>query len=173
MSEPPVPTQVELLNNALFTFTACISTALNDVCSWGITIGEQYVPFDPDDEDNCGTEEAGCTQLWTRVIDVTPTAIPDSFGGTGCAMDLRISVEVGILRCIELHEGGEAPTATEVHVASMQSMEDMQNILCAALNCKDEDDKDIFSAITVGQWQPIGPLGGQYGGTWTFTLETL
>lgn len=172
---PVLTSPAERLNDALFKFTKCIAEAVDDVCSWGITIGETYVPFDPDEDEGC--DDADCNQLWVRVVAVDPMAIPESWGGNGCAVTLQVSLEVGILRCIEIPSGGEAPTATDVHLASVQSMEDMLAIQCAALTCQDTTDPDnpvdIFAAITLGGWTPAGPLGGQYGGIWTFTVETF
>lgn len=176
MSEnlPEQMTPAQRLNDSLLKFTTCIANAVPDICSWGITIGETYVPFDPDEDEEC--TDADCSQIWVRVISVTPTNVPDGFGGNSCAVDLRIDIEVGILRCITIPDGGEAPTATDVHLASVQSMEDMLAIQCAALTCQDttdpENPRDIWSAIELGQWTPAGPLGGQYGGIWTFTVET-
>jgi hypothetical protein len=95
---------------------------------------------------------------------VTPTAVIDSFGGD-CGGTLRIGLEVGVLRCLEIPEDGEAPTASDVLVAATQAMADMQAIMCAALGC------EVWDAIEVGEWSPSGPLGGQYGGIWTFTVE--
>lgn len=52
-------------------------------------------------------------------------------------------------------------------VAAMQSMDDMNRILCAALGC------EVWEHIDVGTWVPWGPLGFQYGGMWTFTVEPM
>jgi hypothetical protein len=101
----------DALQMALIGFTGCVGEAVSDICSYGLTIGETYVPFDPDPED------------------------------------------------------GEAPTASDVLVAATQAMADMQAIMCAALGC------EVWDAIEVGEWSPSGPLGGQYGGIWTFTVE--
>jgi hypothetical protein len=161
VSETPAD---ERLQDALIGFTGCIGEALADICSYGLTIGETYVPFDPDPEDDCEDDEAACSQAWVRVTGAQPTAVTDSFGGD-CGGVLRIDLEVGVLRCLEIEEGGEAPKAADVLVAAMQAMTDMQAIQCAALSC------EVWDAIEVGAWSPSGPLGGQYGGMWTFTVE--
>lgn len=154
----------EPLQDALIQFTGCVGGALPDICSYGLTIGEAYVPFDPDPEDECEDDEALCSQVWVRVMSVTVAAVTDSFGGD-CGGTLRIELEVGVLRCIELEEGGEAPKASDVLVAATQAMSDMQAVQCAALSC------EVWDSIEVGSWTPSGPLGGQYGGIWTFTVE--
>lgn len=175
MSETPVSgndsdfaaeTPADRLNNAIMAFAGCVAESLKDICTYSVTIGQSYVPFDPDEDDDCDPEEAVCSQAWVRVMNVQVMDQQFSFGGgDGCNTSLQLMLEVGILRCIEIPEGGEAPTATDVLVASMQAMTDMLAIQCASQSC------DAFDSITTGQWSPSGPLGGQYGGTWTFTVE--
>lgn len=163
MSEPAVEAPDTLLD-ALTAFTGAIGEAIPDVCSYGLTIGETYVPFDPDpDDEGCDEEDAMCSQIWVRVTSVDVDQ-PESWGND-CASTMNIGLEVGILRCIEIESGGEAPTASEVLAASMQSMTDMRAMYCAAMST------EVWDGIDVGQWSPIGPMGGQYGGAWTFTVE--
>lgn len=155
----------ERLHNALIAFTGCVGESLVDVCSYGLTIGETYVPFDPDPEDDCPDDIAACSQAWVRVMGVQPIYKNDSFDDGDCSAVLRLSLEVGVLRCLDIPEGGEAPTASDVLVAAMQSMTDMRAIYCAAMACEEWD------SIDSGTWTPNGPMGGQYGGVWTFDVE--
>jgi hypothetical protein len=99
------------------------------------------------------------------VTGVSPTYKTDGFGGDDCSAVLRIGLEVGVLRCIDVPEGGEAPTASDVLVASLQAMTDMRALYCAAMDC------EVWDSIDSGTWAPSGPLGGQYGGVWTFDVE--
>lgn len=175
-SEEFPETPADRLNDAIIAFTGCIGEALNadgkeGVCSYGWTIGDTYVPFDPDeDNDSCTEEEAVCSQMWVRVTNLTPLPVAvENWDTTTCALQMSMGLEVGILRCVEIPEGGEAPTESNVLADAMQSMDDMNTILCAALGCEGVEDK--FDKITVGQWVPTGPDGGQYGGIWTFTAE--
>lgn len=167
MSEtPPEPySPISHLNESLIAFTGCIGESLSDICSYGLTIGETYVPFDPDPEDECAEDEAICSQAWVRVSGAVSPYQTDSFG-EDCAISLRMTLEVGVLRCLDIPEGGEAPTATEVLAAAMQSMTDMNAIYCAAMGC------DVWESISAGSWSPTGPMGGQYGGVWTFDVES-
>jgi hypothetical protein len=155
----------EALFDAIVAFTACVGGSVEDVCSYGFTIGESYVPFDPDPDDNCEEDEVQCSQLWVRVTGINPAPTPESFDGGDCTVVLRIGLEVGIYRCVEVPEDGEAPTASDVLVAGLQALADMRAIHCAAMGC------EVWSAISTGVWSPTGPLGGQYGGIWTFTVE--
>lgn len=150
------------LNEALVGFTGCMGSALDGICSYGLTIGDSYVPFDPDDDDDCDEDEAVCSQVWVRVADVTPT---NSQGwDDDCASVMVLNLEVGVLRCIEIAGKGEAPSASEVLAAAMQAMSDMNRLYCAAMGC------EVWAAIESGSWVPLGPEGGQYGGTWSFTV---
>lgn len=157
------------LHLALITFTGCIGEAVEDICSYGLTIGETYVPFDPDPEDGCEDDEVACSQVWVRVMGVDTTGV-DSFDGE-CSAVMSLDLEVGVLRCIEIPEDGEAPTASGVMVAALQAMTDMKAIYCAAMSCNNEDGTSVWASIESGVWTPQGPLGGQIGGTWTFTVE--
>lgn len=165
MSEAPVePTPGDRVNQAVVAFTGCIGEGLSDICSYGWTIGDTYVPFDPDPEDDaCDEEEVYCSQAWVRVMDITPLG-SETWGGD-CGTVLQLTLEVGVLRCVEIPEDGEAPNATSVLVAAMQSMDDMNAVYCAAMEC------EVWNSIESGQWTPMGPQGGQYGGYWTFTVE--
>lgn len=167
MTEPLTENDAdERLADAIIEFTGCVGNAVEDICSYGFTIGESYVPFDPDPEDDCDDDdEVQCSQLWVRVTGINPAPTPESFSGDDCTVVLRIGLEVGIYRCVEIPEGGEAPTASDVLTAGVQALADMRAIHCAAMGC------EVWESISTGVWQPTGPLGGQYGGIWTFTVE--
>lgn len=166
MSETPpeAPDKADRINDALVTFTGCIGEALSDICSYGLTMGEAYVPFLPDPEDDCEEEEEFCSQVWVRVMGGAAVNEPVEFDGRFTPGEMGLDIEVGVLRCFDVPEGGEAPSASDVLAAAAQAMSDMNAIYCAAMNC------EVWEAIESGQWNPSGPTGGQYGGTWTFTV---
>jgi hypothetical protein len=160
----PESTGADRINEAVVAFLGCVSEPLADICSIGWTIGETYVPFDPDPDDpECEAEEVYCSQAWVRVTEINPIS-QESFDDD-CATVMRIGLEVGVLRCVEIPAEGEAPKASDVLLAAMQSMADMNAIYCAAMAC------DVWDSIDAGAWVPNGPQGGQYGGTWSFTVE--
>lgn len=165
MSETPgESTGIPRLHEALVLFTERIGSALG-ICSYGLTVGETYVPFDPDEDDDCEEGEAQCDQMWVRVDGASYGNATEAWGGD-CGGELTLSLEVGILRCIEIPEGGEAPTASDVLTTALQGMDDMSTIHCAAMS----DDEDLWDSIESVQWTPSGPLGGQAGGIWMFTV---
>lgn len=186
MTETPVdpgpddllPEAPDRLHEALVQFTTCIGNAVMDVCSFGLTMGDAYVPFDPDPDEDCDDDVVDgmlCSQLWVRVMGVNPKDVGDvGFGGQDCSLTLTMDLEVGVLRCIEIPEDGEAPNTTQVLTGALQSMSDMNDILCAALSCgatEEDPEARVFDEIIVGSWAPLGPLGGQAGGVWHFTVE--
>lgn len=165
-SDETLPPAVVRLQNALIEFTGCIGDALPDICSVGYTLGESYVPFDPDPEDDCKAAAVQCSQAWVRSGTIQPTSgAALGWDDAACEISLTMELEVGVLRCIQLPKNGKAPKATDVLVAGMQALTDMNAILCAACGC------GAWDKLSVGSWNPSGPLGGQYGGIWTFTVE--
>jgi len=150
------------INDAIAHFTGDIGTALEDICSYGWTIGDSYVPFDPDEDSECDDDEALCSQMWVRVVQISAETADEAWDAS-CALELRIELEVGVLRCITVPEDGEAPTETDVLAAAMVAMDDMNTIQCAGMN------SEAFDDLTLGTWVPVGPQGGQYGGVWSFT----
>ena len=160
-----LPGETGTLDTALIMFTGCVGESLTDICSYGLTVGETYVPFDPDPEDNCNVDEVACSQAWVRVMSAGVANAEQGFDGSDCSATMHLTLEVGVLRCFDIQADGEAPTASEVLVAATQAMDDMKAIYCAAMSC------EVWDAINAGQWTPMGPMGGQYGGTWTFDVE--
>lgn len=158
----------ERLHTGLIEFMASVGSAL-DICSYGLIIGDSYVPFDPDEdeEEECVDEDYGfaCEQAWVRVAQATPTGGVDTFGGM-CGQEMVLNLEVGVLRCLPIPEKGAAPKASDMLVATLQSMDDMNAMYRGAMGVDD----DLFDEIVAGDWSPVGPLGGQYGGIWTFTV---
>lgn len=165
-SDEAEQTPIERIQTALLEFVNCIGGSLEDICSYSLTIGEAYVPFDPDpDNEDCGEGEAMCSQAWVRVMGIQPSpGTQQGWDGGDCSIVMEMTLEVGVLRCIELPDGGEAPTESNVMVAALQALEDMNAIHCAAMNC------EVWDSIMTGTWAPNGPLGGQYGGVWDFTV---
>lgn len=165
MSETFPETPADPLNEALVSFAGCIGEAFTDVCSYSLIIGQSYVPFAPDPEDEDACEDEDCSQVWVRVTSVNPTPSAVEGWDESCALTLDINLEVGIIRCMEVMEDGEAPTASSMLAYAVQAMEDMKTIMCASLGC------EVWAALDIGQWSPLGPMGGEYGGMWTMTAQ--
>lgn len=165
-SEEQPFSHMEELQTALLIFTERVCSPLG-VCSYGLTMGESYVPFDPDEDDDCEEGEAYCSQAWVRV-DGMEFQTSESWANK-CGGQIALTIEVGVLRCVDVPEDGEAPTATDVAAAALQAMEDMYTIHCAAMK-EDDPEDELWIDIESQQWTPSGPLGGQAGGVWTFRV---
>ena len=154
------------LLTALIEFTGCIGGAFDDVCSYALIPGDSYIPFAPDEEDEDACEDEDCSQVWVRVTSAGPTPVAvEGWDGQSCGLTTDVQLEVGIMRCMEVVKKGEAPSATAMLAYAMQAMEDMKTIMCAALGC------DVWIRLDIGQWTPLGPMGGEYGGSWTMTAQ--
>lgn len=154
------------LIEALIEFAHCIGGNLDDLCSYSLTYGDTYVPFLPDEDsdDACDEDDTLCSQAWVRVSSINPSAGTAEGWGGDCAIELAVNLEVGVVRCVGIPEGGEAPTESDALAAAIQSLEDMNAMHCAAMNC------EVWESIETGAWEPQGPMGGQYGGIWNFTV---
>lgn len=158
------PENTSRVLNALIEFTGCVGGAFDDVCSYSLIPGEGYLPFMPDEDEDC--EDEDCSQVWVRVIGMGPTPQnTEGWDGQQCGFTMDVGLEVGIMRCMEIVPDGEAPTASQMLGYAMQAMEDSNALMCAALGC------DVGISLEIGQWAPMGPMGGEFGGTWTMTLQ--
>ena len=173
MESDYTPDPAGRLHTALLSFTSRVGLALPDICSYGLTVGQSYVPFNPDPEDDCDDEEAMCSQVWVRVVDINEQRGTESWDGGSCAPTLNLTLEVGVLRCFVIPEDGEAPTATEVTAAGLRAMSDMIALRCAALDQSETDDAVDFDSVSAEGWSPSGPSGGQYGGSWLFSASLV
>ena len=160
--DSPSLASTDRLLDALTSFLTCMHAAVPDICSSSLIHGESYVPFDPDSDSDCSADDAACSQLWVRISNAAPLLQPGWH--PGCSIEMQMTLEVGVIRCIDIPEGGEAPTETDVFAAAVQSTTDMDALLHAALCC------DVWTSLDSPAWSPLGPLGGQFGGTWAFTV---
>jgi len=157
----------DTLMDLLVTFAAEACGQMDGLCTYGLTIGETYVPFDPDEEDECphGENRWECSEGWVRVVGIVPTGTVEGMNGQ-CVASLRITLEVGVLRCFPTPDNGEAPSASDVFLGVEQSMTDMTTMYRGAMRTQPQ-----WDALSAGQWRPMGPAGLQYGGQWTFTAD--
>ena len=145
---------------------------LPPLCFCGIIAGDQ--PYDASgigdgcDEDD---EDAGCGQAWVRLVSGYPSSVvgqADVMPGN-CATAFGFDLEIGILRCIRIEaEGGILPAeemleAVQLQVADMLTMQ--QALLCCPNLPVD--------SFVIGQYAPIGPLGGLVGGTFITSITPI
>lgn len=157
------------LSTSLEGLAACLCAELQAmaapfVCFCGVIIGEDT--YDLSGIGDC--EDNACGQAWIRV---TQAYMASDLGeqdvdGNNCSLELNVDLDIGILRCLEVPEKGEANTPEELLAAFRQQNEDMLAIRRAVLCCDAIDTRDVI----LGLWTPQGPQGGIYGGIWTATL---
>lgn len=153
------------LSTTLEALATCLCAELGGgFCFCGVIIGE-----DTYDLSGIGDCEGGaCGQAWIRV---TQAYMASDLGeqdtdGNNCSLELNVDLDIGVLRCLETPDRGEANTPEELLAAFRQQNADMLAVRRAVLCCDAVDSRDII----LGLWSPQGPAGGIYGGIWTATL---
>jgi len=154
-----------MINDLLCDLSACLCAALTpegaagpDLCFCGVVPGQQVAL----DHGEC---ERGCGMAWTRLVTAYPAsglAVPfDPTISGGCGLLLGVTIEIGVIRCINLPDDG-IPEAAELERATRQQMEDMlamrRAVLCCGLETGD---------YALSNYQPYGPEGIIVGGWWT------
>lgn len=156
------------LSTTLESLAACLCAELVDVgpdlCFCGVIIGEDT--YDLSGIGDC--ESGGCGQAWVRVTSsymASELGVQDTDGGN-CNLELNVELEIGVLRCLEIPDRGEANTPAELLAAFRQQQADMLAVRRSVLCCDAVDIEDVI----MGVFSPIGPQGGLYGGVWTVVL---
>lgn len=153
-----------IINPYLSALAQCAAEEVNangNTCFSGVTVGDSFISMS-----GIGDCEDACGEMWVRVATMYPSTSTGvaEVGQVNCHTSLGLDIEIGAIRCFEMHEGGEAPTAAELLAANMQSMDDAAAIYRAIVCC------NHFPDVVVGQWTPIGPEGGMVGGIWTLAV---
>jgi hypothetical protein len=167
-----VPIAENPVYQRLTALTACLCAEIQDpawgvpeVCFCGLTPGESAIgQYAGDCNDRCG-------MAWVRLVGGYPmrgVGQPDETPGN-CGQTLGVSVEMGIMRCMNVGDDLGNPPPVEDLVAAVElqvaDMLIMQRALycCAAIPAKE---------ILLGVYQPLGPegAGGLVGGTWSFQM---
>lgn len=152
------------------SLAGCIETTFEDegrpeVCFNGIITGDGVTAAWVDD---CSNDLCGMT--WVRLVNAYPSSSPgrQDQGTNNCASGIGIEIEVGVLRCTNVSvedaevEEGEALQATSDVLADMFALR--KAISC----CVGVPSSDMV----LGNWTPMGPLGGLVGGSWLIYAST-
>jgi hypothetical protein len=161
---------------ALVALSGCLcnelaASGLPTPCFCGVLPGAN-VPMAYCGECVAGVSDAnGCGgQAWVRLEQVFPSVIfPTPAENTVCNTGLVASIEIGVLRCMQvIEESGEAPSLDEQVRATRLQLADMQAMRRAVLCCDWRADSDLQLLLT--SYTPVGPEGGCVGGTWSFMV---
>ena len=156
----------------------CLCTTISDngmpgLCFCGIIAGE--TAYDATGiGDGCGddyVEDSGCGQAWVRLVSAYPSSNvgqADVMPGN-CGNGFGFDLEIGILRCIRIEEEGGVLPAEEMLEAVQLQIADMLIMQKALQCCPALDTKDFV----LGQYAPIGPMGGLVGGTWLISVSVI
>lgn len=126
------------------------------VCMCTILPGEA-VPMD-----YCGNGDCG-GMAWVRLQSLTQDESA-SFTPASCFLPLVATIEVGVLRSVEF-DGQTLPSGEDQLRMALRQLDDMEAVQ-KALECCTADHK-----FRVGAYNPVGPQGGCFGGTWTVSMD--
>lgn len=167
----------------MVSLIGCVCAALEDVgrpvccCMWAR--GETRPPADRCDctcthPDEHNTEGQGVA--WVRTVSLdniaTPTEPRNTFGSSACAIPaarLRVTVEVGIYRCIDVGDAETGPDCKDRTQTAADGAWDDAIIRTAALCCE-----PLWGRrMTFLRQVPVGPSGGCGGSVTTWTLDLV
>lgn len=106
---------------------------------------------------------------WVRLANSFPAVAFPSQDQTlrSCGSPLAYQLEVGIVRCVEVNEDGEAPTLEQQFEATRLQMADMEAMRYAIQCCLPNASKIL------GNYTPYGPQGAAVGGWWNLYTDGL
>lgn len=127
------------------------------------------VPGDAAAQQYTGNCADKCGMAWVRGASVYPSAavgVQDTQAGN-CGTGVGMDVEVGIMRCVPFGDAaGNLPSAEALLAATQLQMTDAMTMRRALYCCEAIDNMDFI----LGNYTPIGPLGGLLGGTWAISV---
>jgi len=128
---------------------------LPPVCFCGVLPGDEVaLDYAGDCDDACGMAWVRLTTAYPSVSIATPAAIPGN-----CAMGIGIEIEMGIVRCLDVGEGGTPPEPESLTASAALQVADLMAMWRAVHCCQSAKD------FVIGQYVALGPQGGIVGGT--------
>lgn len=154
------------ISDVLTDLAACLCAELTPegeegpgLCFCGVLPGNQAaLEYTWECDDLCG-------MAWVRLALSYPAngiGIVDE-RPSNCGAELGVDIEVGIIRCLELPEDGEAPDGATMLASSIEQADDIEAIRRAIACCSPLAE----TGYILGPYQPYGPQGGIVGGWWT------
>lgn len=141
----------------------CIETTFTEdqrppLCFNGVITGDGMTAAWVDGcDDTCG-------MTWVRLVNIYPADSPgqQNLRPANCSNGLGAEFEIGVLRCTPV----DAADAEEEEVDALQTtsnvLADMISLRKAILCCTEFPKNEAI----LGNWTPMGPLGGLVGGAW-------
>lgn len=112
---------------------------------------------------------------WVRLLNAYPSNQPGQLAQAlgNCDSSRGMDVEIGILRCYDIPEDGEALSQEQVNEMSAIQLADLGYIWSAVSCCgSDPNDPDHWTSKDwlMANYVPLGPDGGLYGGQITLYM---
>lgn len=165
------------IKRVLEDLTACLRRELEDPdngvprpCTITITPGETVTPeYQGECEDSADPEqESDCGIAWVRMVNSYPASAVGQQDNTvgNCNTSIGFDVNIGITRCFDPGEPLQGPSSDELSQTAFLSVADMLVMMKAIRCCDALTSKDYI----LHGYQPIGPIGGMVGGSWTVSV---
>ena len=121
--------------------------------------------------DACGESGDGAEgQAWVGVSGIAPQPTQDA-GQRIQPVEYAVSVVVGVLRCAAVVDDQGNPPTVEAVMADAEKQTRDAAIVREVLECCYPKMTDAARGeFLMGNWEPLGPLGGCVGGQWRATI---
>ena len=155
------------IQQTLEDLSTCLCAEILDygppVCFCGVVPGTDVaLDYTGDCNDVCG-------MAWVRLVTSYPSVsigAPTSRPGN-CSAGIGLDVEMGIVRCIDVGDGTQAPPPEELTASAYVQYQDMLTMYRAVSCCRQSKD------WVLGNYNPFGPQGGLVGGMLTMSILVL
>lgn len=106
-------------------------------------------------------------QAYVRVAGMAGQTTP---AAVACPAAMVTRLVVGVIRCAHtLDDNGDPPTPEQLTEDTRNTTRDAALVL-QALTC-DLPNLSNVDRVALGEWTPVGPLGGCVGGEWVVTIQ--
>jgi hypothetical protein len=128
---------------------------LPPVCFCGVVPGQDVaMDYTGDCDDACGMAWVRLATAYPSVTVGQPSQIQNN-----CTAGIGLEIEMGIVRCLDVGEGGGPPEPEALTAAATLQVADIMAMWRAVACCRQSKD------FIIGQYVPSGPQGGVVGGT--------
>jgi hypothetical protein len=119
--------------------------------------------------DYAGDCEVRCGMAWVRMIAAYPsTSVGAAAERPGnCSAGVGIDIEMGIVRCLDVGDGGQPPSPDAMAGSARLQSADMMAMWRAVVCCNGSND------WMMGQYQPYGPEGALVGGMFQIAVTVF
>ena len=157
------------LGPRLEVLLACLEDRLN---GYGVPVCRAFIhPGSTAPWDACGVAEGGAEgQAWVAAARMSPQPIQDA-GQRIRPVEFAAEVVVGVLRCAATVDDHGNPPSVDAVMGDAQKQTRDAAIIREVYECCYVQATDAGTGeFRLGDWEPLGPLGGCVGSQWRATI---